>query len=194
MKSATILSMICLLSGVGFLACQTKPVNSQKGKTTMTIYDFTMKNIDGLDTPLSEYRGKLILIVNTASRCGFTPQYDGLQQIYEKYREQGFVILGFPANNFLRQEPGTNEEIKAFCTTRHHVTCPMFAKISVKGKDQHPLYHYLTDSATNPQFAGAIAWNFNKFLVDRQGQIINRFGSRVKPEDEKLIQAIEGAL
>jgi len=153
-----------------------------------------MKDIDGQDVKLKSYRGKVLLIVNVASRCGFTPQYAGLEMLYEKYRAQGLVILGFPANNFLGQEPGTNEEIKSFCSARYNVTFPMFAKISVKGKDQHPLYRYLTDKKTDPEHAGEISWNFSKFLVDRQGRIINRFGTRTTPTDEQLIKAIEQAL
>lgn len=159
-----------------------------------SIYGFTMKDIDGQDVKLKSYRGKVLLIVNVASRCGFTPQYAGLEMLYEKYRAQGLVILGFPANNFLGQEPGTNEEIKSFCSARYNVTFPMFAKISVKGKDQHPLYRYLTDKKTDPEHAGEISWNFSKFLVDRQGRIINRFGTRTTPTDEQLIKAIEQAL
>jgi glutathione peroxidase-family protein len=117
-----------------------------------------------------------------------------LEKNYLKYKDQGFVILGFPANNFLSQEPGTNEEIKNFCTLKYNVTFPMFSKISVKGEDKHPLYRFLTEEATDPAFAGEISWNFNKFLVDKNGKIIARFGSRVKPEDKSLITAIEKAL
>jgi len=158
------------------------------------LYGFTVKNIEGQDVSLSEYRGKVLLIVNVASKCGFTGQYQGLQALYEKYKDRGFVVLGFPANNFLYQEPGTNEEIKQFCSTRFHVTFPMFAKISVRGKDQHPLYQFLTEKKTNPEFGGKITWNFNKFLIDREGRIAARFGSRAEPESAEVIQAIEKAL
>ncbi len=157
----------------------------------MSLYDFTLKSIDGQDVNLGEFRGKVALIVNVASKCGFTKQYAGLEKLYEKYRDRGFVILGFPANNFMRQEPGSNAEIKAFCTTTYNVTFPMFSKISVRGKDQHPLYQYLTDKKSGHEFGGAITWNFNKFLVARDGAIVARFGSKTAPEDEELVAAIE---
>jgi glutathione peroxidase len=159
-----------------------------------SIYDFTLKNIDGKDTSLAEYHGKVLLVVNVASRCGYTPQYEGLEKIYLKYKDRGLVILGFPANNFMSQEPGTNEEIKTFCSLKYNVTFPMFAKISVKGDDMHPLYKYLTDKQTDPQFGGDVKWNFNKFLVGRDGRIIGRFEPAVKPESPEVTQAIEKAL
>lgn len=169
--------------------------NDQTGDEKMkSIYDFTVKDIDGKDQKLEQYKGKAIMIVNVASRCGFTPQYAGLQKIYQQYRDKGLVILGFPANNFLGQEPGSNEEIKQFCSVNYQVTFPMFSKISVKGKDIAPLYKYLTEKETNPKFAGDISWNFNKFLIDRQGKIIARFGSRTTPEDAEVIRAIEQTL
>ena len=155
--------------------------------------DFTMQSIDGDSVDLSSYKGKVVLMVNVASKCGFTPQYEGLEKLYEKYKEQGLVILGFPANNFLRQEPGTNEEIKQFCTLNYGVTFPMFAKISVKGKDQHPLYKYLTDKKAH-DFGGKIGWNFTKFLIGRDGQIKARFTTKIKPEDEAVISAVEKEL
>lgn len=178
-------------AGYGFSQTQT---TSMKEKKKMSIYDFTMKSIDGEEIKLDRYRGKVMLIVNVASQCGYTPQYEGLQKIYATYKDRGFVVLGFPANNFGGQEPGTDQEIKTFCTTRYNVTFPMFSKISVKGADQHPLYKFLTDAETNPAFAGEISWNFNKFLVDKTGRIIARFESRDKPESEKVVQAIERAL
>ena len=159
-----------------------------------SIYDFTVKDIDGSDVKLDTFKGKVVLIVNVASKCGFTPQYEGLQKIYTKYKDKGFVILGFPANNFLGQEPGTNEDIKQFCSLNYNVTFPMFSKISVKGKDIAPLYKYLTEKETNPEFAGKISWNFNKFLIDRNGKIVARFGSRTKPESKEVITAIENTL
>ena len=163
------------------------------GKMT-TLYDFTMKDINGQETPLSEYQGKVVLVVNVASRCGFTPQYEGLEALYLKYKEKGFVVLGFPANNFLWQEPGTDAEIKTFCSTKYNVTFPMFSKISVKGKDQHPLYKWLTSKEANPKFGGAISWNFNKFLIGRDGSVIGRFGSRETPQSETIKTAVEAAL
>ena len=159
-----------------------------------TIHDFTLDSIDGHPTSLAEFKGKVVLIVNVASKCGFTPQYAGLEALYEKYKERGFVVLGFPANNFLWQEPGTNQEIKAFCTRKYNVTFPMFAKVSVKGGDKTPLYQFLTDRKANPATGGEIGWNFTKFLVDKNGKVIARFGSSVKPESAQLTSAIENAL
>jgi glutathione peroxidase len=159
-----------------------------------TIHEFTLKSIDGQESPLAQFKGKVVLIVNVASRCGFTPQYAGLEALYNKYKERGFVVLGFPANNFLWQEPGTNEEIKTFCSTRYHVTFPLFAKVSVKGSDKTPLYQFLTDKKANPSTGGEIGWNFTKFLADRNGKVIARFGSAVAPESPDVIRAVEAAL
>jgi len=156
-----------------------------------SVYEFTMKDIDGKQVKLDTYKGKVVMIVNTASKCGYTPQYEGLQALYDKYKDKGLVILGFPANNFMGQEPGTEEEIKEFCTTKYKVTFPMFAKISVKGEDQHPLYNFLTNKATNPQFAGDISWNFNKFVLDRNGNVVARFGSKDAPQDDNVVAAVE---
>ena len=156
-----------------------------------TIYSFEVEDISGIKQTLADYKGKVLLIVNVASKCGHTPQYANLQNLYEKYADKGFVVLGFPANNFGQQEPGSNKEIKEFCSTNFHVTFPMFSKISVKGDDIHPLYKYLTVADTNPQFAGEITWNFNKFLIDKKGKIVARFDSGDNPESDKVIQAIE---
>ncbi len=158
------------------------------------IFAFTMTDIDGKAIPLASYEGKVLLLVNVASKCGQTPQYKDLEALYRKYKDQGLVILGFPANNFLGQEPGTDAEIKAFCSTTYDVTFPMFSKISVKGEDQHPLYRYLTSDSTNPKFAGQVKWNFTKYLVDRTGNIVGKFGSTVKPMSEEIVGAIEAAL
>ncbi len=158
------------------------------------IYDFQVETINGKEQKLQAYQGKVVLIVNTASKCGFTKQYAGLQKIYENYEKEGLVILGFPANNFMSQEPGSNEEIASFCQLNYGVSFPMFAKISVRGKNIHPLFKFLTDKDTNPKFGGKISWNFNKFLISRDGQIIDRFSSQTTPEDPKLIAAIEKAL
>jgi len=165
-----------------------------QGGNMKQFYDFTVKDIMGLDVKLETYRGSVVLVVNVASKCGFTPQYEGLQQLNEKYRDRGLIILGFPANNFMKQEPGTNTEIKQFCTVNYGVTFPMFAKISVSGKDIHPLYQFLTSKETNPEFAGKITWNFNKFLLNRQGKCINRFSSKVEPLSSELISSLEKAL
>jgi glutathione peroxidase len=153
-----------------------------------TVYEFTMNSIDGQPLPLSKFEGKVMLIVNVASKCGFTPQYEQLEAVYEKYKDQGFVIVGFPANNFMAQEPGTNEEIKTFCSTKYNVKFPLYSKISVKGDDKAPLYQFLT------QTGGEIKWNFTKFLVDRHGKVIARFESPVKPDAPEVTSAIEKAL
>ena len=154
-----------------------------------SVYEFTMNSIDGQPLPLSSFKGKVLLIVNVASFCGFTPQYEQLEAVYEKYKDQGFVIAGFPANNFGAQEPGTNEEIKTFCTRKYNVKFPIYSKISVKDPDKAPLYQYLTETA-----GGEIKWNFTKFLIDRNGKIIARFESPVKPDSPEVIAAIEKAM
>jgi glutathione peroxidase len=168
--------------------------NPSKGGNPSVIYDYTVKSIDGKPVKLDQFRGKALLLVNVASQCGYTPQYEGLQKIYSKYKDKGLVILGFPANNFGAQEPGTDQEIKTFCSTKYNVTFPMFSKISVKGSDKHPLYQFLTEEKTDPKFAGEISWNFNKFLVDKKGNIAARFDSKDTPESEKVVTAIEQAL
>lgn len=159
-----------------------------------SVYDFTLPSIDGAPSPLSAYKGKVLLLVNVASKCGFTPQYKGLEALYEKYKDQGLVVIGFPANNFGGQEPGTNDEIKTFCSRTYHVSFPMYAKISVKGEDKAPLYQYLTGKDANPTTSGEIGWNFTKFLVDKNGKVIARFDSKVTPESPELTSAVENAL
>jgi len=158
------------------------------------LFAFTMKDIDGKERSLSEFSGKVLLIVNVASKCGFTRQYAGLESLYQKYRHRGFEILAFPANNFGHQEPGTDAEIKSFCTLTYGVTFPMFAKISVKGKDIDPLYAHLTNKETNPTFGGKITWNFNKFLIDRKGDVVNRFDSKDEPKGDKIPRTVEEVL
>src|SRR5262245_21427453 len=156
------------------------------------VLEFNMKDIDEKDVNLSQYKGKVVLMVNVASKCGYTPQYKGLEKLYRDKKDQGFVILGFPANNFGAQEPGKNEEIKEFCKTKFDVSFPMFAKISVKGSDQHPLYKKL---AGQPKpVGGDPQWNFTKFLVDRQGNVVARFEPGVKPDDAKLLDKIKELL
>jgi glutathione peroxidase len=155
-----------------------------------SVYDFSADTITGESQSLSEYKGKVLLIVNTASKCGFTKQYTGLQELYETYKDRGLVVIGFPANNFMGQEPGTNEEIATFCSTTFNVTFPMFGKIDVKGDNIHPLYTWLT---THPN-GQKVSWNFNKFLVGRDGNLIQHFGSRTTPDADPLISAIEAAL
>jgi len=179
---------LVLFIAAGCLLSDRTPSAELKAKSVL---DFKMKDIDGKDVKLKKYKGSVLLVVNTASKCGFTPQYEGLQKIYDKYKAQGFTVLGFPANNFRGQEPGTNEEIKDFCTLKYKVTFPMFAKISVQGEDQDPLYKFLTEKETNPNFAGEITWNFNKFLIDRKGNVVARFSSKDTPDGEAVTAAIE---
>ena len=164
---------------------------SNHGDAMAPVYSFTLNDIDGKPLPLNTFSGKVLLLVNTASMCGNTPQYEGLQTLYEQYREQGLEILAFPANNFGKQEPGTNEEIKSFCYTKYALEFPLFSKISVKGEDMHPLYHYLT---TQSPFPGEIEWNFQKFLVNRDGEIIARYRPGLKPLSASIIEDIEQAL
>jgi glutathione peroxidase len=159
-----------------------------------SVYDFTLNSIDGQAAPLAAYKGKVLLLVNVASKCGFTPQYKALEALYEKYKDQGLVVIGFPANNFMAQEPGTNDEIKTFCSRTYNVTFPMYTKISVKGDDQAPIYQFLTDKGANPNTGGEIKWNFTKFLVSRDGTVISRFEPAVKPDSPEVIAAIEKTL
>ena len=159
-----------------------------------TAHDFTAKTIDGTDKSLREYAGKPLLVVNVASRCGLTPQYEGLEALYRQYRARGLEVLGFPCNQFGAQEPGTEEQIKSFCETRYAVTFPLFAKLDVNGGTRHPLYAFLTSQPTQPDGPGDIVWNFAKFLVDKQGRVVARFSPTVTPSDPQLVQAIEGAL
>lgn len=158
------------------------------------VFDYTLSTIDGQPAPLSAYKGKVVMLVNVASRCGFTPQYTALEAIYEKYKDRGFVIVGIPANNFGAQEPGTNQEIKTFCQSKYNVTFPMMSKVSVKGDDKTPLYQYLTDKSANPKMGGEIQWNFTKFLVGPDGQVIARFEPKVTPDSPEVTSAIESAL
>lgn len=175
------------LSGTTVLAQATQPA------VKTNALHHTVKDIDGKDYDLAQLKGKVVLFVNVASKCGFTKQYTGLEAAYEKYKDKGFIIVGFPANNFKSQEPGTDEEIKAFCTDKYSVTFPIMSKVSVKGDDIHPVYKDLT--VGTGEFSGEIAWNFTKFLIGRDGETIAaRFPSRVAPEDPKFIAAIESAL
>lgn len=191
------------LAGVLF-AGPPKPVNVMKPPTKepavakdnqpASPLDFKMKDIDGKEVNLSQYKGRVVMMVNVASKCGFTPQYRALEALYKKYADQGFVIIGFPANNFGHQEPGTDVQIKQFCTSKYEVTFPMMSKISVLGEDKAPLYHFLTEQPTAGDFAGEIGWNFTKFLVDRNGNVFARFASQTKPDDPRVIDEIEKGL
>jgi glutathione peroxidase len=159
-----------------------------------SVHEFTVDAINGTPTSLANYKGKVMLIVNVASQCGYTYQYEGLQSTYVRYKDQGLVVAGFPANNFGGQEPGSNAEIGAFCKSKFGVTFPMFSKISVAGKDKAPLYQFLTDKTANPKTGGEIPWNFTKYLVDRSGKVLARFDAPVEPGSKELTSAIEAAL
>ena len=161
---------------------------------TRSIYDFELERLNGVKESLEAYRGQVVLAVNVASKCGFTPQYAGLEALYERYAEQGFTVLGFPCNQFFHQEPGSAEQIQQFCTANYGVTFPLFAKLDVKGAGQSPLYAVLAETPDDGGGAGNVKWNFEKFLVDREGHAVRRFRSRVKPEDPKLVEAIEKLL
>ena len=177
------------LSGVDFSPALTLATDLPHSQSS--IFEFTMNDIDGHPVNLQQFQGKVLMIVNTASFCGNTPQYGGLQTLYEQYREQGFEILAFPANNFGKQEPGTSEEIKSFCYTKYALEFPLFEKISVKGEDTHPLYQYLTKHSP---FPGDIEWNFQKFLANREGHIIARYRPGLKPLSPQIVQDIQKAL
>jgi glutathione peroxidase len=155
-----------------------------------TFYDFTVKDINGKDYPLSQLKGKKVLVVNTASKCGFTPQYEGLQELYEKYGADDFMIIGFPANNFLKQEPGSDEEIASFCSINYGVSFPMMSKISVKGNDQDPLYKWLTSKDDNGLEDSKVSWNFQKYMIDEDGQLVGHFSPKTKPDNEELVSWI----
>lgn len=153
-------------------------------------HDFTVKSIDGKDFNLSALKGKKVLVVNTASKCGFTPQYEGLQKLYEKFGKEDFTVIGFPANNFANQEPGTDDEIKQFCKQNYGVTFPMMSKISVKGDDQHPLYQWLTNKKYNGKVDSKVKWNFQKYLINEEGELEKVLYSRTKPMDDKILSWI----
>jgi glutathione peroxidase len=158
------------------------------------LYDVEAKLIEGDPVTIGEYKGKALLIVNVASRCGFTPQYEGLQALYDRYRDRGFEILGFPCNQFLGQEPGSDEEIRDFCSTRFGVTFPLFRKIDVNGEQRHPLYDILVERPDGDGNAGDVQWNFEKFLVSPEGEIVGRYRTAITPEDAKLLEDVESVL
>lgn len=186
-----ILVFVFLGSISTYVGCTTEQLPALKEKS---IYEFSMKAIDGKEVKMEEFKGKVLLVVNVASFWGYTPQYAGLQKIYTKYKDQGFVVLGFPSNDFGGQEPGSNEEVKTFCSTKYNVTFPMFSKISVSGSSKHPFYRFLTEKTTNPEFAKEVSWNFNKFLLDKTGKVVATFDSGVTPESPEITGAIEKAL
>ena len=169
-------------------------LNVARAEDPKSPLDFKVTNIDGKPVNLADYKGKVILVVNVASQCGNTPQYKGLEDLYKKYQDKGFVVLGFPANEFGAQEPGTNAEIAQFCKSTYSVDFPMFSKIVVKGDGIAPLYDFLTSPKTDPQYAGPIKWNFEKFLIGRSGQVAARFEPKAKPESPEIVKAIEGEI
>ena len=159
-----------------------------------SLYEIPLTTLSDQPSSLASHRGQVLLIVNVASKCGFTSQYTGLESLYQSYKDRGLAVLGFPANEFASQEPGTNEEIKKFCTNKYNVSFPMMSKVSVKGDDITPLYVYLTDKSTDPRLSGEIKWNFTKFLFDRTGNPVARFEPNVTPESPEVVAAVEGAL
>ena len=171
------------LTGLIFLTMTT--MNAQT-----SFHDFTVEDINGNEYPLAQLKGKKVLVVNTASKCGLTPQYDALQALYEKYGDGKFVIIGFPANNFMKQEPGSNEEIAEFCSVNYGVSFPMMSKISVKGSDQHPVYNWLTSKAENGKEDSSVSWNFQKYMIDEDGQLVGHFSPRTKPDHKDIVSWI----
>jgi glutathione peroxidase len=182
-----------MLSFAVVLAAASSPrAEEKKGdRKVPPVLNFTMKSLDGKDVDLAKYEGKVVLIVNVASKCGFTFQYKGLQALHDKYASEGLVILGVPSNDFGKQEPGNNDEIAKFCDSKYGVKFDMLAKVPVKGDDQCALYKFLTSKDTDPKFAGPIKWNFTKFLISRQGEIVNRFDSKIEPQSDDIVKAIE---
>ena len=186
MKNWILAAMVCVMLAGGLTtSAQEKP---------SSVLDFTVTDIDGKPVPLSKYKGKVLLVVNTASKCGLTPQYAGLQKLHEQNRDKGLAILAFPANEFNKQEPGSNEQIKEFCTGTYNVSFDLFSKLIVKGEGQAPLYQFLTSKETNGDLSGEIKWNFTKFLVSREGKVVARFEPKVKPDDAQVVEAIEKEL
>ncbi len=188
--------VICWTVGLSVWASASMvALGQEKGdRKVPPVLNFKMKSLDGKEVDLAQHQGKVVLFVNVASKCGYTPQYQGLQKLHEQYGNDGLVVIGVPANEFGRQEPGTNEEIAEFCKTKYKVTFPMMAKVVVKGDGISPLYQYLTSKETDPKHAGEIKWNFTKFLISRDGQVVGRFEPTVKPESPELTKAIEAEL
>jgi glutathione peroxidase len=182
------------LFGLSFSACVASAVAGENSKDVAPVLQFKTKTLDGKDIDLAQYKGKVLLIVNTASHCGFTPQYKGLETLHEKYSKDGLAVLGFPCNQFGRQEPGTPQQIQEFCTSKYKVTFDLFEKIDVNGPNKAPLYKWLESPEATPSDPGPVGWNFEKFLVGRDGKVVARFRSPVRPSDPKFVAAIEDAL
>lgn len=185
--------MRTLLLVAGLLAAAPALASDKDEKMTSALA-FKLPGIDGKDVDLAAYKGKVVMFVNVASKCGYTSQYEGLQKLYETYEKQGLVVVGVPANDFGKQEPGTNDEIATFCKSNYKVTFPLLGKVVVKGEGQTPLYQYLTGKATNPTFGGEVSWNFEKFLIGRDGKVVGRFKSGVAPTDDELVKAVKDEL
>ena len=185
---------LLILAAVALPGCAGSSATEQESAKMSKPLSFTMKSLDGKDVDLSTYQGKVVLIVNVASKCGFTPQYEQLQILHEKYSDDGLAVLGFPCNQFLWQEPGDAEKIQEFCRVNYGVTFDMFAKVQVKGKDACDLYKTLTALDTKPVGPGKISWNFEKFVIGRNGEVVARFSPRTKPDDPEVIKVIEAEL
>lgn len=196
MKNVAVLfvsaSLLAALGAVG--SSEEKQADKKGDKKVPAALNFKMKRLDGKPASLADYQGKVILMVNVASQCGLTPQYEALEGLHEKFSDKGLAILGFPANEFGKQEPGTDDEISTFCKQNYGVKFDMFSKVVVKGEGQCPLYKFLTSKETNPKFAGDIKWNFEKFLIGRNGEVVARFEPKVKPDSEEVVGAIEAEL
>jgi glutathione peroxidase len=190
-ESRPAMSQFTMMSAFGTLVLATAFVFASDAKSPL---DHQVTNIDGKPVDLAQYKGKVVLVVNVASRCGNTKQYTNLESLYKKYNEKGLVVLGFPANEFGKQEPGTDSEIKEFCTSKYQINFPMFSKIVVKGEGIAPLYQHLTSKETNGKHAGPISWNFEKFLIGRDGQVAARFAPKLNPESPEVVAAIEAEL
>lgn len=190
-------NVVVMFAATALLAVAGGVVNSEEKtgeKAVPAALNFKMKKIDGKDVDLSAYKGKVVMMVNVASQCGLTPQYKQLEELHEKYAGKGLAVLGFPANEFGSQEPGTDAEIATFCKSKYDVKFDMFSKVVVKGEGQCPLYKFLTSKETDPKFAGDITWNFEKFLIGRNGEVVARFAPKVKPDSEEVLKAIEAEL
>lgn len=190
--------IILTLAGLGFMAFNLKTKvrkpNGQMIDTGKTVYEYTLNDIDGKPVNLGDYKGKVLVIVNVASKCGLTPQYEQIEQFYKEWKDKGVVVLGFPANNFMGQEPGSEAEIKTFCSTKYGVSFPMFSKISVKGDDIHPLYKYLTQKELNGWHEGDVSWNFQKFIINKEGKMVKVISPRTPVTDAEFLAAVKEQL
>ncbi len=194
----TIIAIVIILAAVLFMAFKLRPSvkspNGQMIQTDKSVYDYTLTDIDGKAVNLGNFKGKVLILVNVASKCGLTPQYEQIESFYESWKDKNVVVLGFPANNFMGQEPGSNEEIKTFCSAKYGVTFPMFSKISVKGDDMHPLYQYLTKKELNGWHEGEVSWNFQKFLINKEGKLVKVFSPRTQVTSEEFLNGVKEQL